>query len=81
MPRPTTEQFVDRFAVGLTLDHLWCETMGLPVDDKEKVLSSLVMILKSTVTLYAMIGGVAVQLYTEETRTTAELNIALLFLK
>jgi hypothetical protein len=59
MPRPTTEQFVDRFAVGLTLDHLWSETMGLPVDDKEKVLSSLVTILKSTVTPYAVIGGVA----------------------
>ena len=39
MPRPTPEQFEDRFAVGLTLDHLWSETMGLPVDDKEKVLA------------------------------------------
>ena len=77
MPRPTTEQFVDRFAVGLTLDHLWSETMGLPVDDKEKVLSSLVTILKSTVTPYAVIGGVAVQLYTQEPRTTADLDIAL----
>jgi hypothetical protein len=39
MPQPTTEQFENRFAVGLTLDHLWSETMGLPVDDKEKVLA------------------------------------------
>ena len=62
MPRPTPEQFEDRFAVGLTLDHLWSETMGLPVDDKEKVLASLVAVLESTGTPYAVIGGVAMQL-------------------
>jgi hypothetical protein len=77
MPRPTAEQFEDRFAVGLTLDHLWSETMGLPVDDKEKVLASLVEVLQSTGTPYAVVGGVAVQLYTEEPRTTADLDIAL----
>ena len=77
MPRPTTEQFEDRFAVGLTLDHLWSETMGLPVDDKEKVLAGLVAVLESTGTPYAVIGGVAMQLYTEEPRTTADLDIAL----
>src|SRR5450631_1754715 len=77
MPRPTPEQFEDRFAVGLTLDHLWSETMGLPVDDKEKVLASLVAVLESTGTPYAVIGGVAMQLYTEEPRTTADLDIAL----
>ena len=77
MPRPTTEQFEDRFAVGLTLDHLWSETMGLPVDDKEKVLASLVAVLESAGTPYAVIGGVAMQLYTEEPRTTADLDIAL----
>lgn len=77
MPRPTTEQFVDRFSVGLTLDHLWSETMGLPIDDKEKVLTKLVRVLESTNTPYAVIGGVAVQLYTEEPRTTADLDIAL----
>ena len=77
MPRPTPEQFEDRFAVGLTLDHLWSETMGLPVDDKEKVLAGLVEVLESIGTPYAVIGGVAMQLYTEEPRTTADLVIAL----
>jgi hypothetical protein len=77
MPRPTTEQFEDRFAVGLTLDHLWCETMGLPIDDKEKVLASLVAVLEFAGTPYAVIGGVAMQLYTEEPRTTADVDIAL----
>ena len=77
MPRPTPEQFEDRFAAGLTLDHLWSETMGLPVDDKEKVLASLVAVLESTGTPYAVIGVVAMQLYTEEPRTTAALDIAL----
>ena len=51
--------------------------MGLPVDDKEKVLASLVEVLQSTGTPYAVIGGVAMQLYTEEPRTTADLDIAL----
>jgi hypothetical protein len=76
MPRPTTEQFEDRFAVGLALDHLWSETMGLPIDDKGRVLASLVEVLRATATPYAVIGGVAVQLYTEEPRTTADLDIA-----
>jgi hypothetical protein len=76
MPRPTTEQLEDRFAVGLALDHLWSETMGLPIDDKGKVLASLVEVLHATGTPYALIGGVAVQLYTEEPRTTADLDIA-----
>ncbi len=71
MPRPTTEQLEDRFAVGLTLDHLWSETMGLPIDDKGKVLASLVDVLRRTGTPYAVIDAVAVQLYTEEPRTTA----------
>jgi hypothetical protein len=76
MPRPTTEQLEDRFAVGLALDHLWSETMGLPIDDKGKVLTSLVEVLRATGTPYAVIGGVAVQLYIEEPRTTADLDIA-----
>jgi hypothetical protein len=76
MPLPTKEQIADRFAVGITLDHLWSETMGLPIDDKERVLASLVDVMRETSTPYAVIGGVAVQLYTEEPRTTADLDIA-----
>lgn len=51
--------------------------MGLPVDDKERVLASLVRVLEDAATPYAVIGGVAIQLYTEEPRTTADLDIAL----
>jgi hypothetical protein len=76
MPFPTQEQIADRFAVGLALDHLWGETMGLPIDDKERVLAALVGVMETTSTPYAVIGGVAVQLYTEEPRTTADLDIA-----
>jgi hypothetical protein len=77
MPRPTITEFADRFAVGISLDHLWSETMGLPIDDKEQVLAVLVRVLEETGTPYALIGGVAVQLYTEEPRTTADLDVAL----
>jgi Nucleotidyl transferase AbiEii toxin, Type IV TA system len=51
--------------------------MGLPSDDKEAVLARLVSILESAKTPYAVIGGVAMQLYTEEPRTTLDLDIAL----
>ena len=59
MPRPTTEQIEDRLAVGLALDHLWSETMGLPIDDKGTVLAALVEVLRATDTPYAVIRGVA----------------------
>ena len=77
MPQPTTEQFTERFSIGLSLDHLWSETMGMSEHDKERVLTSLVGVLDGSGTPYAVMGGVAVQLYTEEPRTTAEVDIAL----
>jgi len=77
MPYPTTEQISERFVVGLALDHLWSETMGLPLDDKEKVLKRLVAVLERTSTPYAVIGGVAVQIYTQRPRATLDLDIAL----
>ncbi len=51
--------------------------MGLPCDDKEAVLIRLVSILESAKTPYAVIGGVAMQLYTDEPRTTLDVDIAL----
>lgn len=77
MPMPIATEIVDRFAVGLVLDHLWSETMGLPRDDKEEVLARLVEVLDALAVPYAVIGGVAVQLYTSEPRTTADLDVAL----
>ena len=46
MPQPTAEQFSDRFGLGIMLDHLWGETMGLPADDKERVLARLIDVLE-----------------------------------
>jgi hypothetical protein len=77
MPQPSAEQFSERFDLGIMLDHLWGETMGLPVDDKESVFACLIDVLGREGTLYAVMGGVAVQLYTEEPRTTADVDIAL----
>ncbi len=76
MPTPTREQLSERFAVGLCLDHLWCETMGLPLDDKKRTLTEIVAVLRAAGTPYAVIGGVALQLYSEEPRTTIDVDIA-----
>jgi len=52
--------------------------MGLPEGDtKERALRGLTRALSKARTPYALIGGVAVQLYTEEPRTTADLDVAL----
>lgn len=50
--------------------------MGLPIDDKEKILECLVLLLEHEHVPYALIGGVAVQLYTEDPRTTADIDVA-----
>ena len=76
MPFPTAEQIKKRFAVGIYLDHLWCQTMRLPIDDKESVLITVLEILHEHRTPYAVIGGIAVQLYTREPRTTQDIDIA-----
>ena len=76
MPLPTAQQFSERFATGLALDHFWSETMGKPDQDKGTALAAIVGIFEATGTPYAIIGGVAVQLYTEEPRTTLDLDIA-----
>ena len=76
MPVPTAEQIKKRFAVGIYLDHLWCQTMRLPIDDKESVLITVLEILHEHRTPYSVIGGIAVQLYTREPRTTQDIDIA-----
>jgi hypothetical protein len=77
MPIPATEQLKDRFAIGIYLDHLWCQTMRLPIDDKESVLISILDILHKHGVRYAVIGGIAVQLYTREPRTTKDIDLAI----
>ena len=52
--------------------------MGLPEgDSKERPLHELVRVLSSEKTPYAIIGGVAIQLYTREPRTTKDIDVAL----
>ena len=78
MPRPSVAQVRERLATSFTLDHLWRETMGLPKgDSKEPALAELTDLLRKAHTAYALIGGVAVQLYSEEPRTTADIDVAL----
>lgn len=52
--------------------------MGLPKgDSKERALAELTGLLRKARTPYALIGGVAVQIYSEEPRTTADIDVAL----
>ena len=67
-----------RLEAGFALDLLWRETMGLPAGDtKEGVLRTVTALLEREGVPYALIGGVAVQLLTEEPRTTRDIDIAL----
>jgi hypothetical protein len=52
--------------------------MGLPEGDtKERALRELTEVMAKEHAPYAVIGGVAVQLYSEEPRTTADIDVAL----
>jgi len=51
--------------------------MGLPPGDtKEQPLRSVVSVLEASGTKYAVIGGVAMQLYSQEPRTTLDIDLA-----
>jgi hypothetical protein len=66
-------------AVGYALDHLWGETMSLmDGDSKEKPLRLIAEILERERVPYALIGGVAVQVHTEEPRSTLDIDLAVL---
>jgi hypothetical protein len=63
--------------VGYALDHLWGETMSLPNgDSKEKPLRLIAELLDRERVPYALIGGVAVQVHTEEPRSTLDIDLA-----
>ena len=67
----------ERLAAGYALDRLWGETMGLPDgDSKEKPLRLVAQLLERECVPYALIGGVAVQLHTEEPRSTLDIDLA-----
>jgi hypothetical protein len=51
--------------------------MGLPPGDtKEQALRSVISVLEASGTRYALIGGVAMQLYSQEPRTTLDIDLA-----
>ena len=73
----TTAEVRDRLAAGYALDHLWSETMGLPAgDSKEGTLRLVAALLEREGVPYALIGGVAVQIHTEEPRSTLDIDLA-----
>ena len=73
----TSQQAQDRLTVSYALDHLWSETMGLPQgDSKEQPLYLVAQLLERERVPYALIGGVALQLHSEEPRTTLDIDVA-----
>jgi len=77
MKAPTTTEAGERLATGYALDRLWGETMGLPDgDSKEGPLRLVAQLLERECVPYALIGGVAVQLHTEEPRSTLDIDLA-----
>jgi Nucleotidyl transferase AbiEii toxin, Type IV TA system len=68
----------ERLEIAQALDALWSETMSLPSDDlKAKPLRLIAALLHEQNVQYALIGGVAVQLCTEEPRTTLDIDLAI----
>src|SRR5437879_4648638 len=77
MKAPTPAEARERLAVGYALDQLWSETMGLPDgDSKERSLRLVAQLLERERVPYAVIGGIAVQLHTEEPRSTLDIDLA-----
>jgi predicted nucleotidyltransferase len=77
MGAPSPAAIRDRLGQSFALDRLWRETMGLPEGDtKEGALRAVVEVLEGAGIRYALIGGVAVQLYSREPRTTLDVDLA-----
>ena len=77
MAEPTANEAEQRLRDGYALDLLWRETMGLPPgDSKEGPLRQVISVLEAAHTPYALIGGVALQVHSEEPRTTLDIDVA-----
>jgi hypothetical protein len=73
--RPSTAQIRERLGQGFELDRLWRQTIGLSDGGtKEQALRAVVAVLESSGTSYAVIGGIAMQLYSREPRTTLDID-------
>ncbi len=78
MQEPTEAEVGSRLAESFELDRQWRMTMGLPEGDtKELALQSLCELLDREHVLYAVIGGLAVQLHSQEPRTTRDIDLAI----
>lgn len=74
---PSEDHVQQRLAQSFALDRLWGEMMGtLRGDTKEEPLRMLVTVLEASGTAYAVIGGVAMQVYSQEPRTTLDIDVA-----
>jgi len=63
---------------GFELDARWRLMMGFPPsDEKEEALAIVATLLATEGVPYAIIGGIAVQAWTEEPRTTKDIDVAL----
>jgi hypothetical protein len=77
MDEPSPVEIRRLLGQSYALDRLWRETMGLPPGDtKEQPLRAVISVLEAAGTAYALIGGVAVQLYSREPRTTLDVDLA-----
>ena len=77
MSEPSAVEMRQRLRASYALDRLWRETMGLPAGDtKEEPLRRVTSVLEAEGTAYALIGGIAVQLYSREPRTTLDIDLA-----
>ncbi len=77
MVGPRAVEIQQRLGQSYALDRLWRETMGLPPGDtKELPLRAVIAVLEASGTAYAVIGGIAVQLHSEEPRTTLDVDVA-----
>lgn len=75
---PLSAEALDRLAVGYALDYMWGDSMGLQGgDSKEQPLRLIAEILERERVPYALIGGVAVQVHTEEPRSTLDIDLAI----
>ena len=68
----------EKLEESFLLDRLWCTLREEPQVTKESTLHLLIQILEETQVPYALVGGVAIQIYVPEPRTTLDIDIAVL---
>jgi predicted nucleotidyltransferase len=68
----------DRLEVGYALDRRWHRLRGEMEESKREALEVLTEVLEAAGVPYAVIGGLAVQLYQSEPRTTLDIDVAVL---